>query len=211
MNESFMMKNKSMNERRTALNNHNSLLFLQTFIRKPKQIGSLWPSSRFLARKMIQQVPWKDVLAIAELGSGTGAITREIKSHISEKAKMFLFEKDKKMKGNLEQDFPEFLCFQNAVHLRNVMKQYGVQQLDCVISGLPFFNFSTELRERLLNQVVDSLKPGGYFIAFQYSLQMKKLLSRQFEIVKIHYIPLNFPPAFVYVCRKRNMDQNKEA
>jgi phospholipid N-methyltransferase len=191
-----------MYERRISLNNNKSLLFLRTFIRKPKQIGSLWPSSSFLARKMVQQAAWDQVSAIAELGSGTGVITREIKSHVSEKADVFLFERNKKMRENLQQEFPEFLCCQNAVHLLNVINQHGVQQLDCVISGLPFFNFSPELRERLINQVIDSLKPGGHFIAFQYSLQMKKQLSERFDIERIHYVPLNFPPAFVYVCRK---------
>ncbi|KOP71628.1 phospholipid methyltransferase [Cytobacillus solani] len=188
----------------SSLNNHNSLLFLQSFIRKPKEIGSVWPSSSFLARKMVQQVAWEEVGAVAELGSGTGAITKEIQSHVSNKAAVLLFEKDGEMSGNLQKEFPEYLCYQNAVQLLNIMDQNGIKQLDCVISGLPFFNFSTELRERLLKQVIDSLKPGGYFIAFQYSLQMKKQLSRAFHIERIHYVPLNFPPAFVYVCKKIN-------
>lgn len=186
------------------LTNYNSLLFLQSFIRKPKEIGSVWPSSRFLARKMVQQVAWEEVGAIAELGSGTGVITREIQSHVSKKASVLLFEKNEEMNGNLQKEFPDYICSQNAVEMLKIMDHHGINQLDCVISGLPFFNFSKELRERLLNQVIDSLKPGGYFIAFQYSLQMKNLLARTFHIERIQYVPLNFPSAFVYVCKKLN-------
>ncbi len=189
------------------MNSQNSLFFLQKFIQNPKQIGSLWPSSRFLSKKMIQQVEWNEVGAIAELGSGTGVITREIKPRVSEQAKVFLFENEEKMRRGLQIEFPEFLCCQNAVHLMNVINQHGIQQLDCIISGLPFFNFSTEFREKLLNQVENSLKPGGLFIAFQYSLQMKKQLSERFEMEKILYVPLNFPPAFVYVCRRRRRNE----
>lgn len=178
------------------------MLFLRTFIRKPKQIGSVWPSSGFLARKMVEQVPWHEVDTIAEVGSGTGAITKDIQLHLFEKTKVFLFEKDERLREILQQEFPEFFCCQNAVHLQNEINQHGVKQLDCVISGLPFFNFSMELRERLLQQIVDALKPGGYFIAFQYSLQMRKLLSGLFHIERILYTPLNLPPAFIYVCRK---------
>ncbi|MBP2242107.1 phospholipid N-methyltransferase [Cytobacillus eiseniae] len=184
------------------MNNHNLLLFLQSFIRKPKEIGSIWPSSSFLARKMVQQVAWEEVGAIAELGSGTGVITREIKLYVSKKATVFLFEKDRKMRGSLQREFPTDLCNLDAVHLLKAMSRNDIRRLDCVMSGLPFFNFSVELRERLLNQVIDSLKPGGCFIAFQYSLQMKKHLSRFFHIERIHYVPLNLPPAFVYVCKK---------
>ncbi|MFP5112537.1 class I SAM-dependent methyltransferase [Bacillaceae bacterium C204] len=185
------------------MNSHQSLLFFQKFIQNPKQIGSLWPSSRFLATKMVQPISWNEVSVIAELGSGTGVITREIKSRVSKKAKVFMFEKEKSMRDNLQQEFPEFLCCHNAVHLINEINQHGVQQLDCVISGLPFFNFPAEIRDSLLNQVVNSLKPGGHFIAFQYSLQMKKHLSKRFEIERINLVPLNFPPAFVYVCRRK--------
>jgi len=83
------------------------------------------------------------------------------------------------------------------------MKQQHIEQLDCIFSGLPFFNFESELRKTLVAQIVQALKPGGLFIAFQYSLQMKKILSEHFIIETIPFVPLNIPPAFVYVCRKK--------
>lgn len=49
------------------------LLFLYKFSRAPKQIGSITPSSIFLAQKMLDQVDWNRVEHIAELGAGTGA------------------------------------------------------------------------------------------------------------------------------------------
>jgi len=116
---------------------------------------------------------------------------------------VFLFEMDDKMKSELEVNYPSFKCYSNACHLNKIMSQNGIGQLDCVISGLPFFNFSRDVREPLLNEITDALKPGGYFIAFQYSLQMKKYLSEKFIVEKIDFVPFNFPPAFVYVCRKK--------
>lgn len=136
------------------MSSNNALLFLQKFIQNPKQIGSLWPSSRFLARKMVQPVPWEAVRVIAELGTGTGVITKVIKSCVSEQAIVFLFEKDETMRGELQKKYPEFMCQTNAIHLKNVMNQHGVGELDCVISGLPFFNFSAEIQELLVNQIV---------------------------------------------------------
>ncbi|ADM71958.1 hypothetical protein GMA19_04190 [Paenibacillus polymyxa E681] len=121
------------------------VMFLQRFIKNPKRVGSVLPSLRSLASKMVQSVSWEDVSTIAEFGSGTGAITRFIE----------------------------------------------------------LFNFKSELRETLLHQITESLKPEGKFIAFQYSLQMKKHLSEKFIIDKIDFVPLNFPPAFVYTCRKK--------
>lgn len=180
-----------------------SLLFLRKFLQRPKQIGSVWPSSRFLAKKMVEHVPWSNINSIAELGAGTGAITKAIKSNVYESTTVFLYEKDKKMNSILQANYPHFMCYSDACTLTKDIQGNGIDQLDCVISGLPFFNFSVEIREILMNQVVNALKPGGYFIAFQYSLQMKKELSKNFIINKIEFVPLNTPPAFVYVCRKK--------
>ncbi|SMG41695.1 Phospholipid N-methyltransferase [Paenibacillus aquistagni] len=182
------------------------VMFMQTFMKNPKRVGSVTPSSRFLAEKMVRSVPWNKVTALAELGSGTGAITNLIQSRVEGEAKVLLFEMDDRMKNHLQTIYPDFSCHSNALHLTKVMKHKGIQQLDCVISGLPFFNFEDDLRESLINQVNEALKPGGYFIAFQYSLQMKKHLSRKFVIEKIDLVPLNFPPAFVYLCRKKEED-----
>ncbi|WP_422661103.1 class I SAM-dependent methyltransferase [Paenibacillus sp. EC2-1] len=185
------------------LNISESLLFLGKFLENPQRVGSVIPSSRFLAAKMVQSVPWNEVKAVAELGSGTGAITRFIKTELTDSTTVLLFEMDKKMRTDLKTSYPDFVCYSNACHLVKKMNLNNLDQLDCIISGLPFFNFASEMRETLLNQIIEALKPGGIFIAFQYSLQMKKQFSEKLIIEKIEFVPFNFPPAFVYTCRKR--------
>lgn len=182
--------------------NHN-VMFLRQFLRNPKRVGSIIPSSRFLASKMLDAIPWNHVSAIAELGSGTGAITRYIEPRISETTKLILFEMDEQMNRGLQTSFPKYPCHPDALHLSIVMQQLEIDHLDCVISCLPFFNFDAALRERLLQQITEALRPGGYFIAFQYSLQMKQHFAKPFELEQIDFVPFNFPPAFVYICRNR--------
>ncbi|WP_312117878.1 class I SAM-dependent methyltransferase [Brevibacillus reuszeri] len=184
-------------------NIQEKLLFLYKFSRAPKQIGSLTPSSIFLAKKMLEPVKWDRVAHIAELGAGTGAITKHIAAANPEKAKVLLFEKDTLLRSNLAKRFSAYACYPDACELQEALHNEGIAHLDCILSGLPFFNFPQQLRDRLMEQIVTSLAPGGLFIAFQYSQQMKKQLSGLFEIEEIHYVPLNIPPAFVYVCRKR--------
>ncbi|TBL78599.1 class I SAM-dependent methyltransferase [Paenibacillus thalictri] len=180
----------------------SSLLFLKKFIYNPGQIGSVFPSSMLLAKAMTDPIPWEQVQAVAELGSGTGAITRLIESNLCQPADVFLFEKDDVMRANLQRQYAHFKCCSNASQLLNVIQQNGIKQLDCIISGLPFFNFPKQQRDVLMDQIVRSLKPGGYFVAFQYSLQMKKQLNDMLELESIKFVPLNIPPAFVYICRK---------
>ncbi|MDP1511840.1 methyltransferase domain-containing protein [Paenibacillus ottowii] len=186
------------------LNFNEYLLFLQGFLTNPQRVGSVMPSSRFLAAKVVESVPWDEVKAVAELGSGTGAITRFMKTQLTGSKKVLLFERDKKMRENLKTKYPDFMCHSNACQLVKKLNQDDIGQLDCIISGLPFFNFTSEMRANLLNQIIQALKPGGIFIAFQYSLQMKKRFAENFTIEKVEFVPCNFPPAFVYICRKRS-------
>jgi Phospholipid N-methyltransferase len=178
-------------------------LFLNKFLCSPRQIGSVTPSSKSLAKKMIESVPWGDVRSIAELGSGTGAITKYIQIATGKNTKVLLFETDSYMRKDLSRQYPDFLCYTDACELQSAMHNERIEQLDCIISGLPFAAFPQAMRDKLMEQIKISLKDNGLFIAFQYSLQMKKQLSTHFDIEKIQFVPLNLPPAFVYVCRKK--------
>ncbi|WP_028592201.1 class I SAM-dependent methyltransferase [Paenibacillus massiliensis] len=179
------------------------LLFLRSFVHSPKHVGSIIPSSRFLAKAMVRQAAWQEVKAVAELGSGTGAITQYIIDCTNDDTKVFLFEMNTTMRNNLHKNYPDLSIHPNAAALVETIKQQNIDQLDCIFSCLPFFNFDSDLRETLVEQIYQALKPGGIFVAFQYSLQMKKQLAEKFVIEKMEWVPLNIPPAFVYVCRKK--------
>ncbi len=189
-----------MNKRETI---QEKCLFLYKFLRSPRQVGSVTPSSRFLAKKMIESVPWDEVENIAELGAGTGAITKYIRLAARGNTNVLLFETDKFMRGELKRQYPEFMCYPDCRELQHAMHSEKIERLDCIVSGLPFFNFPQELRDQLMEQILGSLKDNGLFIAFQYSQQMKKQLTERFDIEQIKFVPLNVPPAFVYVCRKK--------
>jgi phospholipid N-methyltransferase len=179
-------------------------LFLYKFLRSPKQIGSVTPSSKFLARKMVDSVVWNHVDNIAELGAGTGSITKYIHEAKQIRTHVLLFEKDPFLRRELGKVYSDFSCYADACQLQIAMRNEGIEQLDCILSGLPFSNFSQDKRNKIMEQVLLSLKPGGFFIAFQYSQQMKRQLSRNFDIEEVKFVLLNFPPAFVYVCRKKS-------
>ncbi|ALS23319.1 class I SAM-dependent methyltransferase [Paenibacillus naphthalenovorans] len=178
-------------------------LFLNKFIQSPKEVGSVTPSSGFLAKAMTRPVAWDKIESVAELGAGTGALTKYIEQAASGRVKVLLFEKEPVLRYKLAQKYPAFACYADACGIQKAVRREKLDGLDVVISGLPFFNFPQEVRDRLIKQIISSLKPGGSFIAFQYSLQMKPQLRHYFDIETIRFVPFNLPPAFVYVCRKK--------
>jgi phospholipid N-methyltransferase len=179
------------------------LQFLGKFLRSPWAVGSVTPSSQFLTQEIMSAVPWDQVHAIAELGAGTGVFTRAIERLRSPDAQVLLFEQDPEMRSRLQTEFPTFHHYGEALHLSDAVQQLDLTGLDCIISGLPFTAFPKERREQLMGQILSALKPGGLFIAFQYSLHMLPQFRRNFDHVSFTFVPLNLPPAFVYLCRKR--------
>lgn len=172
------------------------------FMQSPAQVGSITPSSRFLAKKTLEPIEWNTARAIAELGAGTGAFTKHIQTLKHRDCKVAVFEKDQEMRDELNTLYPDLIYFEDALRLSENVKSMGMDSLDAVVSGLPFTLFKEAVREQIIDGVLDSLKNKGVFVAFQYSLQMKKLLLRKFSRVEISFVSLNFPPAFVYVCHK---------
>lgn len=187
------------------------LMFFYNFLQAPGQVGSITPSSRTLARHMMKPVDWARADTIVELGAGTGIFTKWIAELKRPDATFVSFEKDDKMRSRLELFYPGVLFHEDAVELVRVLKEAGLGQADAMVSGLPFANFPQELRDQIMDQVFAALKPGGVFVAFQYSLQMKKQLQSVFSDVSVKLVPFNVPPAFVYVCRKETSQQRADS
>ncbi|WP_335342440.1 class I SAM-dependent methyltransferase [Polycladomyces zharkentensis] len=176
-------------------------VFLLKFLRSPRSIGSIVPSSPFLAHEMMKPIDWKHSYVIVELGAGTGALTRYIQRWKKADSHALIFEKDTQLRNRLKTAYPDLLFASDARYLSRELHKHDLGQADCILSGLPFANFSPPLRDRILREVQRSLRPNGLFITFQYTLQMKQHLEQQFPSVEIVFTPWNIPPAFVYICR----------
>lgn len=176
-------------------------LFIQKFIQSPLQVGSLLPSSAALARKMTSKVNWENIRHAAELGAGTGVITSEILRCSNPEACLYVFEKDSDMREGLQDKHTQAHFYEDASEIVKSIGK-GDEVLDVVFSGLPFANFTKDMRTQIVEEVYRSLRPGGKLVAFQYSTQMKKTFQTYFKEVEISFVPWNFPPAFVYICKK---------
>lgn len=183
-----------------AITSSDKWTFFYKFLQSPRVVGSVVPSSSALTRRMLRPVDWTEIRSIAELGAGTGVFTKAIRASVRPGTKVAVFEKEEVMRRRLTLQFQEFSCFENAEDLSGAIRSLGLSGVDCIVSGLPFANFPVEQREKIMDEVQASLRSGGPFITFQYSLQMKSMLQERFASVRISFVPWNFPPAFVYVC-----------
>jgi phospholipid N-methyltransferase len=178
-------------------------LFFSEFLTNASQVGSVIPSSSFLLRKMLPiTIPWHKMTQIAELGPGTGVFTQYIQQERTSSSELYLFEKNNRFKNNLHQRFPQLPLYNDALKLKEVVKETN-RPFDLIVSGLPFTNFSNELQDQLFHTINDALASNGVFVAFQYSLLLKRKFNRYFRIMDTGFTWINIPPAWVFKCGKR--------
>src|SRR5712691_11531137 len=68
------------------------LVFFQEFLKNPRQIGSITPSSSFLERRIVQIAGIASARLVVELGAGTGGTTRAILDAMGPDARLLVVE-----------------------------------------------------------------------------------------------------------------------
>ena len=178
----------------------DQMLFIKKFVTEPRTIGSVTPSSPQLVDSMLQNADWGKIGAIAELGAGTGVMTRAIIERKAKDSDLLVFEIEEELRKNLENE-TGLEIYADACSLPEVMKSRGIKRADLIVSSLPFTVLPREVTAAVMDGVTKSLAPDGSFVAFQYSLHMKSTLEKLFEKVDVRFVMMNIPPAFVYECR----------
>lgn len=168
-----------------------SLRFIYEFLKYPKQVGTFTQSSKALAKKMAEQI--NSSPHVVEFGAGTGTVTQEILKKLPENGRLTCFEINPKFCKCLEKINDERLTVIND-DARNC--ENYVDNLDCVVSGLPLTLFNKSKKQSILSITSKSKR----YIQLQYAPLLGKKMKRYFPDVKLKFVPQNFPPAFIYVC-----------
>ncbi len=177
--------------------------FFKQFIKERKQTGAVAPSSRYLMRHMLKPVDFKKAKVIVELGPGNGVFTKGILKKMAPDAKLFSFELNTSFYEFIQNEIQDdrlILINDSAEKIETYLQQHNVQQADYVISSLPLAVIPPRVKVTILKAAKKILPPKGKYIQFQYSLNAKGLLEKNFKHVKINFTAINIPPAFVYEC-----------
>ncbi|PEA52849.1 SAM-dependent methyltransferase [Bacillus pseudomycoides] len=180
--------------------------FLMEFIKHPKHIGAIAPSSKILAKKMVDAIDFRNAKYIVELGAGTGVFTREIMKRKQKHTMFILIEINEVFVRDLQKQFggdpSVFVIHGSAENMQTYMRKLQIDEVDYVLSGLPFTSLPMEVSSRILSNVAEVLQAQGEFITFQYSLVRKSFIQTFFPDISVTKVWVNFPPAYVLDCRK---------
>ena len=81
-----------MNATRNAPREDHQLAFLRGFLNRPKEVGSIIPSSRFLEKRIVNTAGLANAKLAIELGPGTGGTTKALLREMAPDAKLLAIE-----------------------------------------------------------------------------------------------------------------------
>jgi len=190
-------------DRRSA--SDKALAFFLRFLKAPKQIGSVIPSSCFLERRLVRAARVAQARTVVELGPGTGGTTQAILNALPHDAKLLAIEIDPRFVDIVKADIadPRLIAHEgSAEHIAATLSRYSLPAPEVVVSGIPFSTMPRQVGENILRAVLRSLAPGGRFVAYQLRDRVAVLGRDIFGAAEIDIELLNIPPMRVFCWRK---------
>jgi phospholipid N-methyltransferase len=180
------------------------LAFLQGFLRKPQQVGSVIPSSRFLERRLVAYSGARHARLLVELGPGTGGTTRALLRAPACGRQAARGGARPRFAAILrEMNDPRLIVHEgSAEHLLETLRAHGLGAPDAVISGIPFSTMDAALGRRIAKAIHDSLAAGGRFVAYQVRGKVHDVARPIFGRAQVEVELRNIPPMRIYRWRK---------
>lgn len=185
--------------------------FFTTAVRNPTLLGAATPTSRAVGEAVAQVVPTTGAPVVVELGPGTGSLSGPIHDRLPEGARHIGIELADSLVEHLRIHRPWLeVVHGNAADAVALLDKLGVDQVDAVISSIPWSLLAPDEQNHVLRQATELMKPHGVFTALTYhppgrtagGRHFRRHLSETFDEVLTHTTWRNLPPILHYICRR---------
>ncbi len=177
------------------------IAFLRGFLERPKEVGSIIPSSRWMERRITRTADLAHAKLAIELGPGTGGTTKALLQAMAPDAKLLAIEINPGFCDLIERSIgdPRLIVHHgSAAEIPEALVKHDLSSPDVILSGIPFSTMPRELGLAILRSVRASLAPGGRFVAYQFRDVVHTLGKQVFGPASVQLELLNVPPMRVY-------------
>jgi len=175
-------------------------ILIKDFI-KDLKVGAIASSSKYVSKNMVNKIDFDKANILIEYGPGKGIITKQLLDLMKKDAILFAFETNENFLEYMTKINDERLIILNAdaEEAQNILKnRFKIEQVDYIISTIPFTFFDRRKRRRIIYRSYSMLKEKGKFITSQYSWLIYNLIKNKFSESSIKATLFNLPPAFIF-------------
>ncbi|MDZ4138579.1 MAG: methyltransferase [Erythrobacter sp.] len=172
-------------------------VFFQGFLEHPVMVGSIIPSSRFTIKKMLGPVDWGRCELFVEYGPGVGTFCRPVLDKLRRDGTLIVIDTNKLFIDYLNRTISDsrFIAVHgSAKDVEEIIRAYGHDQADYILSGLPFSTLPDGLGPCIAAATHRAIRPGGAFVTYQFSKSAQNLTAQYFDRVDSGFELLNILP-----------------
>ena len=155
--------------------------FLRGFLDRPREVGSIVPSSSFLEARIVRAAEPGRARCVVELGPGTGGSTRALLRALAPEARLLAVELNPGFCERLHARLGDPRLVVQAGSAEDLAAHLARWQLpapEVVVSGIPFSTMPPACAERIAAAIHAVLAPGGCFVAYQFRPHVARYLQR---------------------------------
>lgn len=178
--------------------------FFRGFLSRPREVGSVIPSSRFLEQRITRVIDAPGARLAVELGPGTGGTTRAVLRHMAADARLLAIDTNPAFVTRLQGIADPRLIVQqgSAESLADILRGHALPAPDVVFSGIPFSTMPRAVGLSIVNSIWEALAPGGRFVAYQFRSEVRRLAETVMGDPLTEREWFNLPPMFFYAWDK---------
>ena len=180
--------------------------FFRQWLKSPLSIAAISPSSQYLARGMLAELP-RSARRVIELGGGTGVFTAALLEHGIRPQDLLVLELNEDLHQHLSERFADarVVCG-DARELPQIVARCGFAEdgpVDAVLSGLGLLSMGRDTQQAIVEAAFAVLADDGRLIQFTYGptcpIRAEVLEDLGLSARRASVTWLNVPPATVWV------------
>lgn len=182
----------------------STITYLKNFI-KDRNVASVTPSSKICVRHVCKKINFRITNVIVEYGPGMGVFTKYLLKLMNADSRLIVIELNPNFAKKLKEIKDKRLIVYNesVEQVGELVRKSGFQEVDYILSGIPFSFLSDDVRLDVLRQTRELLKNDGKFLAYQTSGHLKRPIKSVFKNLHTEFELLNVPPMIIYETVKR--------
>jgi phosphatidylethanolamine/phosphatidyl-N-methylethanolamine N-methyltransferase len=176
-------------------------VFFKGFIKHPVMVGSIIPSSNRTIRKMLAPVDWQNTKLFVEYGPGVGTFCQPVLDRMKPDARLIVIDLNPDFIDYLKKTITDsrFIAVHgSAADVNQIIRDYGHEYADYVLSGLPFSTLPDDLGPVIAKETAKSIRTGGAFLVYQFRARARDFMEPHFKRIDNGFEPWNILPCHLF-------------
>jgi phosphatidylethanolamine/phosphatidyl-N-methylethanolamine N-methyltransferase len=159
-------------------------VFFKGFLKHPVMVGSIIPSSRWTIEKMLAPVKWDECKLFVEYGPGVGTFCQPVLNRMPKDATLLVIDTNEDFIIFLRKHFRDsrFIAVHgSAADVNDIIREFGFEKADYVLSGLPFSTLPGDLGPKIAAETAKAIRTGGAFLVYQFRARARDFMAPHFK------------------------------